>query len=134
MTKFCVPIILILLLTPVLADGSIAHFHDASGQHGVFRKDGRDLVLYLYSRKAEWSPKPVESYILSSKQILEIETELYRLAPELRANPGHREVVVHGDLDRRDFRFTLYVDKESLVPVLRAVQKALSAVRRVEAK
>lgn len=49
-------------LGPVLADGSIAHFHDASGQHGVFRKGDRDLVLYLYSRKAGWSPKPVESY------------------------------------------------------------------------
>ena len=134
MSRICVSIIFLLLLTPVLADGSIAHFHDASGQHGVFRKDDRGLVLYLHSQKEEWSPKPVESFVLTSKQVLEIETELYRFAPELRANQGNREVKVYGDLERLDYRFTLYVDKERLVPVLRAVQKALSAVGRVEAK
>lgn len=127
MNRICVSIIFLLLLTPVLADGSVAHFHDASGQHGVFRKDDGELVLYLYARKGEWSPKPVERFILTSRQILEIETELCRLAPELRVKPGCRSTAVYGDPQRLDYRFTLYVDKERLVPLLRAVRSARKA-------
>lgn len=115
-------ILLILLSTTCLGDGSLAHFHDALGRHGIFRKDDADLVLYLeQGNLKDPAVRTEESLVLTEEQLLQIVEDLKDLRPAVMNSSEPFPLTISGSSNGTAATLTLAVDRKSFGNLCHAV-------------
>lgn len=112
------------LLCPTLANGSLAHFEDAFGRHGVFRyHDDKHLVLCIYPvGEQDETSNPEERLLLDAKTTVKLTAQLEAFSRALRSDPHSTRLVIEGDYAGSTYK--IYADKNSVIPMLKAFRKA----------
>jgi len=114
--------ILLSISTTGLADGSLAHFHDALGRHGVFRKDDADLVLYLeQGNLKDPALRTEESLVLTKEQLLQMVEDLKDLRPAVMNSSEQFPLTISGSSNGTGATLTLAVDRKSFGNLCHAV-------------